>query len=563
MKKIIAIALIMSFLFSQPLFAAPAIADVDSGHWAYDSIRNIVNAGHMSANASDEFRPNAPIDKFETSRILASMAGATPTLLDLAYENHSATIAVRSAQYTRWNDSSNREVAFLLERGIFIESDLGNFIVRTGDVENLRALSRQEVAVYLVRLMERGSAARAANLPQDFADNSRINSASRPYVYYLRSLGIIAGEPNNNFNPNGIVTRTTLAVLLDRVSQAVNLPAPPPQQQPEQQPVQPAQPAPPPTPTPVNVSAISGNIEQVNVSTNSLQIRQMDGDVRIIALGDGANIFVNGERQTISNLLPSMSLIGVITGGFISDLHAHSVVAAPAPPPAVSALLEERQIIGTVREVGQGSISVDVRILNPQGFVVTQRETITITQESTLVRSATPITISNISPNDAINAVVRGNTAVRIDLFERSRSMNVTVVERRTESVLGTNYFIAQDRNGMLHELVINDATMLRRIGSIGEVQFRDIRIGDSLDLIAEYSLIIEAYAYGSRGNAEGTISEILIGQTGTSVVLVDSRGQTQRYHVRENAFDIHTMRVGQRVNLRLDSLEIESFTTF
>ena len=194
---------------------------------------------------------------------------------------------------------------------------------------------------------------------------------------------------------------------------------------------------------------------------------------------------------------------------------------------------------------------------------MTQRETITITTESTLVRSGTPITLSNISPNDAINAVVRGNSAVRLDLFERNRSMNVTVIERRTESVLGTNYFIVEDRYGMLHELVINDATMLRRIGSVGEVEFGDIRIGDTMDLMAEYSLIIEAYAYGSRGSAEGTISEILIGQTGTSVVLVDARGQTQRFHVRERAFDIHSMRVGQRVNLRLDSSEIESFTTF
>jgi len=553
MKKIIAIALIMSFLFSQPLLATPAINDVDSTHWAYDAIRDIVDAGHIGVNASGEFRPNAPIDKFETSRILASVAGATPTLLDQAYMRHSATISARAAQYTRWNDSSNREIAFLLERGIFIESDLGNFVVRTGDVENLRALSRQEVAVYLVRLMERGDAARSADLPQDFADNSRINSVSRPYVYYLRSLGIIAGEPNNNFNPNGIVTRTTLAVLLSRVSQAIDLPAA----------TQPEPSAPPAQPAPVNVSVISGNIEQVNISTNSLQIRQMDDYVRIIALGDGANIFVNGERQPINNLLPSMSVIGVISGGFISDLHAHSITAAPAPPPLVTAPLEDRQIIGTVREIGQNSIAVDVRILNPQGFVVTQRETITINQESTLVRSGTPITLSNILPNDAINAVVRGNTAIRLDLFERNRSMNVTVIERRTESVLGTNYFIVQDQHGMLHELVVNDATMLRRIGSIGEVEFRDIRIGDTLDVIAEYSLIIEAYAYGSRGTSEGTVSEILIGQTGTSVVLVDARGQTQRYHVRENAFDIHTMRVGQRVSLRLDSLEIESFTTF
>ena len=554
MKKTIAIALIMSFLFSMPLFAAPAISDVASGNWAYGSVRAIVNAGHMGVNAANEFRPNAPIDKFETSRILASVAGQTPALLDQAYAIHGATIAARAAQYSRWNNASNREIAFLLERGVFSENDLGNFIVRTGEAENLRALSRQEAAVYLVRLMGRSSAARTANLPQDFADNARINSASRPYVYYLRSLEIIAGEPNNNFNPNGVVTRTTFAVLLDRVVQAMGTTAPAPAAPaiPQQPPVQATAPA--------AVAAISGNIVQVNITGNTLQIREMDDSVRIMALADHANVFVNGNRQAIGSLLPSMSIVAVTTNGIITDIHAQNLVTptTPAAPAAV-----ERQVIGTVREIGTDNITVDVRILNPQGFVVTQREVITITSASTLARAGVPITLANINVNDSINGTVRGNVATRIDLFERNRSMNVTVVERRTESVLGTNYFIVRDQNGMLHEFVVNNATTLRRIGSVGTVRFQDIRVGDTLDLLAEYSLIIEAYAYGSRGSAEGTISEILLSRAGNSVIVIDSRGEARRFHIRDGAFDVHSMRVNQRVTLRLDSLEVEGFTVF
>jgi len=560
MKKIIVIALIMSFLVSQPLFAAPiTISDVASSHWAYGAVRSVVNAGHMSVNNSGEFRPNAPIDKFETSRILASVAGQTPALLSQAYAAHRETIEARASQYTRWNNSSNREIAFLLERGIYTENDLGNFIARSGEVENLRALSRQEAAVYLVRLMGRSDAARSANLAHDFADNTRINEASRPYVYYLRNLGIIAGEPGNNFNPNGIVTRTTLAVLLNRVQQEMgpsnagastqNVSSPPQ--------------------TPPAVSSISGNIEQVHVNANSLQIRQIDNDVRIISISNNANIFVNGQRRNISDLRPGMPIVAIIQSGSIVDLQAQSAAVQPTQSepanqtPAPPAFIEYRQIIGTVYEVRQGSILVDVRILNPQGFVVTQRETITINNSTTILRSTSPIAASNIVVNDAINVVVRNGVATRIELFERNRSMNVTVVERRTESVLGTNYFIVEDLSGMRHELVVDESTMLTRQGSVGNVRFNDIRIGDTLDLLAEYSLILEAYAYGSRGSAEGTVSEILIARAGSSVVIIDSRGQAQRFHVRAGAFDIHSMRLNSRVSLRLDSLEIEGFTVF
>ena len=555
-KNIVVITLILSFVLGMPLSAASvAINDVGVNHWAYSAIRLIVNAGHMGVNADGEFRPNAPIDKFETSRILASVAGRTQTLANQAYTTHGAAIRARSAQYTRWNDAVNRDIAFLLERGIFTESDLGNFIVRSGDAENLRALSRQEAAVYLVRLMGRSGAARAANHAHDFADNARINAASRPYVYYLRNLGIIAGEPGNNFNPNGIVTRTTLAVLLDRTIQAMgqDVPAPPPAQQ----------------HTAAAVTSFSGSIAQVHINNRSLQLNLTGGEVRIKALASNANIYINGQRQAIDELRPGMSVVGITRNSAITELQAQT--AATAPPattpatqtPVTPAFVEYRQIMGTVYAIGQGSIGVEMRILNPQGFLVTQRENIIINNNTTFMRAGYPVALSNVVINDVIHMIVRNGIATRVELFERNRSMNATVVERRTESVLGTNYFIVEDLQGIRHELIVDDSTVMRRVGTTGRARFNDIRIGDTLDLIAEYSLIIEAYAFGSRGFADGTISEILITRAGSSVVIVDARGQARRFHVREGAFDIHTMRLNSRVSLRLDSWEIESFTVF
>ncbi|MCL2564793.1 MAG: S-layer homology domain-containing protein [Defluviitaleaceae bacterium] len=560
MKKIVAFILILSFAFGSTVFGAAAISDVTVTHWAHSAIRGMVDAGHMTTIAG-EFRPDAPIDKFETSRILASAAGATYALLDAAYETYGSTVAARAATYNRWNANADREIAFLLERGIFTESDLGNFIVRSGDAESLRALSRQEVAVYLVRLMGLGNEARNFSFNPDFTDAGRIQAAFRPYVYYLRSLGVISGEPGNNFNPNGIVTRGAMAVLLERsLGLAAN--------QANQGTANVSNVTSHGGTGTVSIDSISGVIERVHTNINALQMRLSSGEIRILGMAPVPNIFVDGQRRTIHNLEEGMPIVGITRDGAIIDLQAQSA-ASPAgsnqaatetATPPLPANVEERILQGTVYARGQNTVTVEIRILNPHGFIITQRETLTVNANTAISRGGSNITLQDISVNDVISARIRGNAAHSLDIEERERHMVVTVLDRRTETTLGTNYFIVEDRQGNTHELVVNDDTRLTRQGAAGNVRFRDIRIGDTLDLIAEYSRVVEGFAYGTRGSADGIISEIHITRTGTSIMLIQTGGEVVRYHVIDGAFDVHNLRLNSRVRLHLDSREIEGF---
>jgi len=565
MKKIVAIILILSLAFGQTIYASALINDVPNTHWAFTSVRAMVDAGHMTLTGAGDFRPDAPIDKFETSRILARAAGASQTLMNEAYANHGATIAARSSTYSRWNESANREIAFLMSRGIYTEYDLGNFIVRTGDAESLRALSRQEAAVYLVRLMGRGGEAANFSFTPDFSDDARITANFRPYVYFLRSLGVISGEPGNNFNPNGAVSRAAMAVLLQRslgMSTAVQTGA-----------SGASDVTAPVAGGTVVIDSISGNIERVHANINALQLRLSGGEIRIMGLIQQPNIFVDGQRRTIHNLEEGMQIVGITRDGSIIDLQAQSLQAggnlaastaqgseaAVAPPPAAVSG-NYRTVQGTVSALPQGAVVIEIRMLNPHGFIITDNETFTVDANTTFRRGTQAVALSDISVNDVISARVSGARALSLELEERERRVNATVIDRRTESVMGTNYFVLEDAQGNTHELVVNDATVLRRAGITGNARFNDIRIGDTIDLIARYSQIIEAYAYGSRGSAEGIISEIHITRNGTSVVLIDSSGEALRYHAIAGAFDVHTLRLNSRVSLRLDSREIEGF---
>jgi len=560
MKKVVAILFILSFTLSATVYATTAISDVPPTHWAHSAVQAMVDAGHMTLTGS-EFRPDAPIDKFETSRILARAAGATEALLNEAQAQYQATIASRAEGYSRWNDTANREVAFLLSRGIFTESDLDNFIVRTGDAESLRALSRQEAAVYLVRLMGRAEEAENFSFTRDFTDDARITANFRPYVYYLRSLGVISGEPGNNFNPNGAVSRSAMAVLLQRSlgmrssgALAANTTG-----------------AATAAGT-VVVDSISGSIERVHTNINALQLRLSGDEIRILGLAPVPNIFIDGQRRTIHNLEEGMSVVGITRDGSIVDLQAQTSAPPTSGTTTVntgvstaatntnSANLELRTVQGTVSAISAGSITIQIRILNPHGFIITNHETFTIDTNTTLSRGGATIALTDISVNAVVSLRVSGARAVNIELEERERRINATVLDKRTESVLGTNYFVVEDTAGNTHELIVNDSSALRRAGAAGNVRFRDIRIGDSIDLIAHYSVIVEAYAYGERGSAEGIISEIHITRNGTTITLIQTGGEAVRYHVISGAFDVHTLRLNTRVSLQLDSKEIEGF---
>jgi hypothetical protein len=269
-------------------------------------------------------------------------------------------------------------------------------------------------------------------------------------------------------------------------------------------------------------------------------------------------------------LRDGMPVVGLTRNGAIFDIKAQSVplqtqipaqTTSQLPPPPPATPVEYRTLQGTVAAVTVNTITIEIRIINPHGVIITQRETLSVGDNCRITRGGQDIMLQAVTVNDVVIAQVHSGRAYSLELEERDRSMNVTVIDKRTENTLGTNFFIVEDRDGKIHELIVNNNTVLTRQGMIGNVRFTDVRIGDSLDLLAEYSVIREAYAYGEQGFTEGVISEIHITRAGTTIYLIDSTNTATKYHAIDGAFDVHTLRLNSRVRLRLDSKEIEAVT--
>lgn len=596
MKKMIrqafAVSLALILTGNTMVFGASRFSDVPESHWAYSSIIKIADKGIMVGGTSGEYKPNNPIDKFDTSRILAVAAGYKYTNLtdaekaeyNNAYEKNKGIFNSYKASFTKWNSSADKEIAYLLEKGIYTESDLAQFVIKNDNRENLRALSRQEAAVFLVRLIGKTNEALSANYSDTFSDDGKISQSVKPYVYYLKNKGVLAGDTTNSFNPNSAVTRAAMAVMLDKTLSIKENPDSADNNTSNSSNTDSES---------IQVETITGTIERVHTSLSAIQVKYSGGDIKIHKIDNTAKVTVDGAAKSILELKEGMKLEALSKNGTLIEVKATSSSSPSSGSETQTGTnennntsqnnssqtskttvdqemkndgiseMELRTVAGTIVDAksltgGNKLITIEVKIISPTGGIISEGQNYTVTSGTKITRGYKDTDFSTVAKNDIVKAKVYGNKVYYLELEEKSRQLTGTVVDKRTESVLGTQYYQVEDKSGNVYEFVVNNDTVLRR-KEMGEVKFGDIRIGDTIDLISEYANIVEAYAYGSKGYSEGIIKELHITSGGTYIMLMDDTGKTEKYYVIEGAFDVYTLRVNSRVRLKLDSKEVEA----
>ena len=96
----------------------------------------------------------------------------------------------------------------MTNKGIFKGYEDGTFRPNIG-------LTRQEMAVSVVRLLKLEGEMDKVDM-EKFTDDSKIASWAKGYVYLLVSKGIFKGYDDGSFDPNGVITREQLALVLSR-----------------------------------------------------------------------------------------------------------------------------------------------------------------------------------------------------------------------------------------------------------------------------------------------------------------------------------------------------------
>jgi len=529
-------------VLSVNVIASPVFNDVPPTHWAHQFISQVTDQGLMIGDAFGRFRPDEVLNKFETAKILARSAGfkyenvsaAEQEFYDAAYEKHKTFM--NQSNFARWDASANREIAFLLEKNILTIADLTQFVSGgAGNTEELRPLTRSQATVYITKLLERQSQAQAHLTTNFFRDDAQISAPHKPFVYYLRSLNIVTGDTNNNFNPTGAVTRAAMATMLARALDFM----------PNSQ----------PNPGVSNITNISGTIDAAFANINAIQILKASGERRIYRVTPRTVINVDGVPGAFAGLVTGMTVSAVANNDELIDIRAHRG-GGGAPN---TFLAEVDGIVSSIgQEGGTRTVSIEVKTVNPRdNTIVTDVRTYTLASGARITRSDEVIQFADIVRGDIVTARVSGGTAHELALEERLLILrDARLLEKRFNEQTGQGSYLVIDNRGRQHTLRVSATTNISRRGT-GVTAWDRLRVGDVLELTAEYGLLRDISAYGVLSTADGWIDAIHIGRFQSYIMLRNASGEVNRHFIIPESTDVYSLRVGNRMRVRLDSDEI------
>lgn len=575
-SSLASLALIISF--SSAAFSSDSFKDVPETHWAYKSVNNIVSQGLMVGDLSGNFNPDRYIDKFELSKILAKVTGYKYTNVSDAdklyynkiYENNKSFIELYSKTFTKWNSTADKEISFLLEKGILKSDDLNQFVIKnTNGVEQLRALSREELAVFMVRIMGKSSEASSYSVgaSDKFKDDSALNQTKKQSVYYLRSIGIISGTTDGKFNPKGAVTRADFCVFMDRVLTKMGKTI-----------------APQETLTAAessnininNISTFSGTIDKYFESLNVVQIN-IEGGQKLFKVTSAAAIKVDGYLSSLRDLKEGMNVSVVTNNMEIIQLDAVSASSQSAESAqnagyvsnnstiSVNTTLNETDlttIYGTIINVSGSNIGLSYKMVNNNTFdsFVSQNNNYVLADNCKITRGNNIILSSDIAANDIVYAKVLGNKIYSLELVERNKTFSATLLDKIYDASKSYPSLVVETKDGKTYEIVVNANTKIKR-NNEDETSWLDLKIGDLLNLETDYNKAVSISATGETSQLDGYISQINIGANSSSISICEDSDlkNPKVYKISNESVDIYSLKIGDKVRLNLNSLEVET----
>lgn len=553
------------------------LTDVTSSHWAYASIVDLEERGVMALTSSGQFFPNQTMNYFEIADVMAKATGYVD--VDIAtnvdetfkaqikanYEKQKATLATYAAKYSTWNSAYNQQIAYLLGRGYISTSDLDKFITKTSSGETKNIITKEELAVLVVRLLEKEKTAQSTYTSTGFKDESSIQVANRPYMAYLKSIGLITPDASGNANPTMKVTKALCAKMISSAlqikdstsnnsgsgsgtqtgtSQEANL---------------------------VTITKIltkntseyymclkdgSGEAKYYSIKATTKILDASGSEVAItkVNLGSTAKVTIATENNT--DYITSIQLVnsstdsnaGSTTGDNTTGNNTSGNTGTTTQTVTVSGTLLEK--------VNNGILRLSLADGTAKAYVLDDNCSITL--------NGTTVSADGLSISDTLTITVQNNAVTKIVATAGTGSLtsNGQITEKKLS---GTGYAFTIKQNGATSIVTIPDSAEITRNNK--SVSIKDLRIGDTINVTKKNGIITSVEATGVRSTVTGTIKEIHIAQTSKVIVNVNNETKTyilgsdvEMYNNYDKKFiTVRDLHLGQEVTLLLDSEEVIS----
>ena len=189
-KKLLAIALSAALLAGCAAQGGANLSDVPDGAWFTDAVNWSLDQGLIDPAGTGSFAPDANASRATLAAALYRAAG-NPTA-----GGHSFTDISDGSWY---EDAA----AWASANGVIAGYDNGGF----GGED---PITREQT----VTILWRYAGSPAPEVSQDFTDETSISAYAAQAVDWSRANGVVSGNPDGSFNPQGHVTRAQIAVIL-------------------------------------------------------------------------------------------------------------------------------------------------------------------------------------------------------------------------------------------------------------------------------------------------------------------------------------------------------------
>lgn len=511
LKRLISLFItVMLVVCSVATASAAVFPDLEGRHsWAEDAIEDMVSRGILKGYTDGTFKPDRAVTHLETLIIASRIMGVDE---DANVEYREAAVSQYENVLSAYNIDYKDEVAYLLYCGVLTTDELSSYI---SDSTKNTSLKRYEAAVFLTKLVGGEDKALSNSvIVLDFKDSSSIPSSAKAYVKYVADTGLMNGVDDNNFSPNGELTRAMISTVMYRAENYMD------------------------------ESTVEGTVESKGT-----------GSVTIMSNGVSKNIELP-EDVVIKVDAKAVDADDLAIGQYI---RVHYVGENIRYIDAVTSNLYQT-ISGTISSMSEVSGVKKISLKTSSG---TQTYPIASTGCTYYVDNSIS-SYAGISANMYATITVQGGYITKIVVETGSKKVTGTL----EEVIINTDTVAVVVKSGGTEaEYILSDSATINRNGTKSDVY--SLAEGDSVTLVIANGGVTSVTASSSSKSVTGTISKIVIASTPEITIKTSTSEET--YYVTSNTvfkvdgdtgYTIYDIRLGASASVTLDSTNIKTIST-
>lgn len=511
--------------------------DVNEDYWAYSEIQQISSFEILVGDLSGNFNPESYIDKFEFAKVLTRLASVC------SYENFDEK-QTYSEQYKdivneykkifeKWNSTADPEIALLLENQIFTQYDLDLFIIKDkSNKEQIKALTREELAVFLVRLMGAENKVNELEFKYNLQDDYIINQDIKNHIYYIISTEIMQAN-DGYFNPKKLVTKAELSSILskylDYVTNSKLSEA-----------------------STYENTTFTGTVKKVYPEANTILININETDT-FYKFSNQVYTKLKIYNTNINEALENKTIyFSINKENFeINEISLDENLKRSLTNYATSEYTIYKNIFGYVKNITKDSITLEYRTVLEDEISELKTEEFIFSETLEITKNYDEIAFSEIKVGDIFNAKVIDNIIYNLNIENEKLNLKGSIVLKNIQEN-GNSIIIKSDDDNFYEIYQKENLSLLRNDEKV--LDFSSFKIGDIIEV--ENSQKISATSYYDI--KYGTLTSIKISNT-LPEVTINTLGQNYTYFIKYSDLIKYNININDEIILILDSLEIVS----